>query len=190
VSLEQTVESKIKELSKEICEREGFVLYDVEYLGTQKIVRIYIDKEGGVGLDDCAKVSSGVNFLLDVEDPIENKYSLEVSSPGLERRLSQKWHYEDQIGKEIFLVVKARTETSKSLGTKNVTGVLKGAGDDSFTIESPKLGNVTCPYEDVHRCNLVFYCEFNFGAQSEYQTGAKEKMKDKDKLKENCIKDR
>lgn len=188
MSLEQTVENKIKELSKEICEREGFVLYDVEYLGTQKIVRIYIDKEGGVGLDDCAKVSSGVNFLLDVEDPIENKYSLEVSSPGLERRLVQKWHFDSQIGKEIFLVVKARTETSKSLGTKNVTGVLKEAGVDSFTMDSPKQGVVVCPYEDVHKCNLVFDFEFNFGAGSEYKTGSKEKKKDKDKLKENGIK--
>ncbi len=155
MSIDQSVESKIKDLAAEICEREGFILYDVEYVSGKKVVTIYVDKEGGVNLDDCAKVSSGVNFLLDVEDPIESKYNLEVSSPGLERKLTQKWHYENQLEKEINLVIKARTETSKALGAKQLKGILKEVGDDSFKLESDK-GLVECPYEDVHKCNVIF----------------------------------
>lgn len=161
MSLEQSIESKITELAKEICEREGFILYDVEYLSTQKIVRIFVDKDGGVNLDDCAKVSSGVNFLLDVEDPIENKYNLEVSSPGLERHLTQKWHYENQLDKKIVVVIKARTETAKALGTKQLSGVLKKVEKEVFTIDSRKRGTVDCPFADVHKCNVVFDFDFD-----------------------------
>ncbi len=167
MSLEQSTESKITELATEICDREGYVLYDVEYLATQKIVRIYIDKEdGGVNLDDCAKVSSGVNFLLDVEDPIENKYSLEVSSPGLERQLRKKWHYEKQKGQKILVVIKSRTETAKSLGAKQLDGILKEVDDDKFVLESEKKGTVECPYEDVHKCHIIFDFEASLKAKA------------------------
>ncbi len=168
MSLEESVEKKILEIAEEICDRESFVLYDVEYLASQKIVRIFIDKEGGVTLDDCAKVSSGVNFLLDVEDPIESKYNLEVSSPGLERRLSKKWHYEKADGKEVTVVIKARTETSKKLGAKNIKGILTGVMDTSFKIETEQYGVIDCPYEDVHKCNLVFDFDYNFGPESQF----------------------
>lgn len=163
MSLATSVENKITELAKEICEREGFILYDLEYLEVQKVVRVYVDKEGGVNLDDCAKVSSGLNFLLDVEDPIESKYNLEVSSPGLERQLRKKWHYEAQIDKRIHVIIKSRTETSKSLGSKKIEGLLKEVKEDFFVLESEDKGLVDCPYEDVHKCNLVFDYEFNFG---------------------------
>lgn len=162
MSLETSIEHKIKELAAEICEREGFTLYDLQYLESQKIVRVFVDKEGGVNLDDCAKVSSGLNFLLDVEDPIESKYNLEVSSPGLERQLRHKWHYEAQIDQRVHVVIKSRTETSKSLGTKQLDGILKEAKETDFVLESEAKGLVNCPYEDVHKCNLVFDFESNF----------------------------
>lgn len=152
-----SVETKITEMASEICEREGYVLYDVEYLSSQKVVRIYVDREdGGVNLDDCAKISSGVNFLLDVEDPISNNYNLEVSSPGLERLLRQKWHYEKQIGQNILVVIKSRTETAKSIGAKQIDGILKEVKEDQFVVESKKRGLVECPYEDVHKCTVIF----------------------------------
>ncbi len=156
--MEQGIEAKIEGLATEVCQREGFTLYDVEYLLGKKVVRIYVDKEGGVSLDDCAKVSVGVNFLLDVEDPIENKYSLEVSSPGLERKLTQKWHYESQMNKEISIIIKASTETAKLLGVKQLKGTLKEVGESSFKVESNK-SLVECSYGDVHKCNVVF--DFN-----------------------------
>lgn len=152
-------------MAQEICDREGFTLYDLEYLAPQKVVRVYVDKEGGVSLDDCATVSSGLNFLLDVEDPIESNYTLEVSSPGLERSLKQKWHFEAQKGKKIRLVIKARTETAKNLGAKTLSGILTGVNEQGFTMDAEGKGSVDCPYEDVHKCNLVFDHEFNFKAK-------------------------
>jgi ribosome maturation factor RimP len=156
LSLEHEIENKIKELAAEVCEREGFVLYDVDYGATKKVVSIFIDKEGGVNLDDCAKVSSGLNFALDVEDLITKAYNLEVSSPGLERHLKQKWHFEKQIEKQINVVIKARTETSKSLGAKNLKGVLKKVEDEVFVLESDQGKSFELPYEDIHKCNVVF----------------------------------
>jgi len=110
LSLEHEVKNKIEEIAKEVCDRDGFVLYDVEYGSNKGIVCVFIDKEGGVNLDDCAAVSSSLNFALDVEDPISKAYNLEVSSPGLERKLSKKWHFEKQLDKAVNVVLKARTE--------------------------------------------------------------------------------
>ncbi len=160
-NLKQDVENRVKSLATEVCEREGFTLYDVEYLESKKVITIYIDKKGGVNLDDCEKVSLGVNFLLDVQDPIQSKYDLKVSSPGLEKKLTQKWHYKSQIGKEISIIIKARTRTAKFLKIKLLKGILKEVGKNSFKVESNK-NLVECPYEDVHKCNAVF----NFNLKS------------------------
>lgn len=156
MSLEHEIENKIVELATEICEREGCVLYDVDYGESKKVVAVFIDKEGGVDLDDCAKVSSGLNFALDVEDLITKSYNLEVSSPGLERHLKQKWHFEKQIEKQINVVIKARTETSKALGAKHLKGVLKKVEDEKFVVESDQGKSFELPYEDVHKCNVIF----------------------------------
>lgn len=156
MSLEHEVKNKVEEIAKEVCDRDGFILYDVEYGSNKGIVCIYIDKEGGVNLDDCAAVSSSVNFALDVEDPIAKAYNLEVSSPGLERKLSKKWHFEKQLGKKVNVVLKARTESSSKYGVKNFKGMLKQAQEEIFTVESD-LGKVfELPYEDIHKCNVVF----------------------------------
>lgn len=156
MTVEQDTEKKINEIAEEICDREGFIFYDLEYLPNQKVVRIFIDSEKGVTLDDCAKVSQGVNLLLDIEDPIATAYNLEVSSPGLERRLSKKWHYEAQLNKEISVVIKARTESAKRIGAKNIKGVLSKVKSESFSLTPEKGEDISLPYTDVHRCNVVF----------------------------------
>lgn len=156
MALKEETEKKIYDLAEEVCKREGFELYDLEYLPSQKVVRVFIDKENGVNLDDCATVSHGVNLLLDIEDPIEGAYNLEVSSPGLERKLSKKWHYEAQLDQEVSVVIKARTESAKSLGLKNLKGKLSKVEDENFTVISDQGQAYVLPYEDVHKCNLVF----------------------------------
>jgi len=146
----------VKPLALEICSREGYSLYDLEFVKGQNILRVYIDKEGGVDLEDCTTFSKGLNFLLDSEDPIETAYNLEVSSPGLERVLNERWHYEKQIQKKIRVVVKARTETSKELGKKNLEGQLLSIDELTFEIETSDGETVRLPFCDIHKCNVVF----------------------------------
>jgi ribosome maturation factor RimP len=98
--ISETSLQKIEILANDVALREGVKIYDIEFSGGAqgRILRIYIDKEGGVGVDDCANVSRGLNLLLDVEDPIPGgKYVLEVSSPGLDRVLKKNWHFEQAV---------------------------------------------------------------------------------------------
>lgn len=98
-SIEEKVESLIKEKVLEL----GYELYDVQYAkeGKDYFLRIFIDKEDGIDLNDCEKVSNEINPLLDEKDFIKEMYFLEVSSPGIERVLRKDEHLKDAIGKEI-----------------------------------------------------------------------------------------
>lgn len=99
------VVDRVRALAQEVSVREGCLLYEVEFSGGPhgRILRVYIDRtDGAVSVDDCANVSRGLNLLLDVEDVVPGGgYDLEVSSPGLERRLTQKWHFERAVGQPV-----------------------------------------------------------------------------------------
>lgn len=95
-------------MAEEVSNREGCYLYDIEFVGGQtgRVLRVTIDKagEGGVSIDDCSNVSRGLNLLLDVEDVIPGgAYSLEVSSPGLERALKEPRHYVMAVGRQVLV---------------------------------------------------------------------------------------
>ncbi|GJJ79687.1 ribosome maturation factor RimP [Pasteurella canis] len=98
-----SLEQKLQELLQESVEDLGCELWGVECQRSGKYltVRLYIDKEGGVTVEDCADVSRQVSALLDVEDPISDKYNLEVSSPGLDRALFTLEQYQRYIGEDI-----------------------------------------------------------------------------------------
>lgn len=98
-SIEEKVESLIKEKVQEL----GYELYDVQFAkeGKDYFLRVFIDKEDGIDLNDCEKVSNEINPLLDEKDFIKEMYFLEVSSPGIERVLRKDEHLKDAIGKEI-----------------------------------------------------------------------------------------
>ncbi|HAA80694.1 MAG: Ribosome maturation factor RimP [Caldanaerobacter subterraneus] len=99
--------SKIEQIAKDlvmpVLEKNNFELVDVEYKkeGSHWYLRVYIDKEGGITLDDCQLVSEYLSDRLDEVDPIEHSYILEVSSPGLDRPLKKPRDFERNIGKEI-----------------------------------------------------------------------------------------
>lgn len=100
-----TLEQKLQELVQDsICDL-GFELVGIECQrsGRYLTVRLFIDKEGGVTVDDCADVSRQVSAIFDVEDPITDKYNLEVSSPGLDRPLFTLAHYQRFIGQDIVV---------------------------------------------------------------------------------------
>jgi len=111
---------------------EGIELDDLEIVGKKPgvVVRITLDADGGVGVDRLAEVSRRLSRLLDEQDPIDGSYTLEVSSPGLERKLRRPRHFQKSVGREVK--VKTRTEVD---GTHSHRGVLAAAGDGGFAIE-------------------------------------------------------
>lgn len=100
-----TLEQNLKEMLAPAIEDLGCELWGIECqrAGRFMTVRLFIDKEGGVGVEDCADVSRQVSAILDVEDPIADKYNLEVSSPGLDRPLFTLAQYERFVGQDILV---------------------------------------------------------------------------------------
>ncbi len=96
-------EDKLTEMLRPAVEETGKELLGIEFIsaGKHSVLRIYIEHENGITVDDCAEVSRQVSAVLDVEDPISTEYNLEVSSPGLDRPLFNKSHYEAIIGETV-----------------------------------------------------------------------------------------
>ena len=127
------IEEKVESLLKEKIESLGYYLYDVEYLkeGAEYYLRIYIDKETGIDLNDCEKVSNEINDLLDKADFIKEQYFLEVSSPGIERNLKKDKHFEQNIGKRVDVKLVKKDENGK----KEYEEILKSFNQEEIFIE-------------------------------------------------------
>jgi ribosome maturation factor RimP len=132
---------------------EGVELDDVEVLGGGQIVRVTLDAEDSLDVDVIAEISRGISRLIDADDPIKGAYTLEVSSPGLERKLTRQRHYAKSIGREVS--VKTHPEID---GTKNHRGILAAAGDSSFTVTVDGTDRLI-PYADVASARTVFVWE-------------------------------
>lgn len=126
------VVEKLNDKIGKSVEKQGFDLYHLEYVreGGQNILRVYIDKDTGVALNDCVSVSRLVSEMLDVEDPIAEEYTLEVSSPGVFRTLFTKEHFERYMNTEVAVKLSALVE-----GKKKLEGVLKGFDGENLTLE-------------------------------------------------------
>lgn len=127
-----SVVDRLNEKIENIVKKQGFDLYHLEYVreGGQNILRVYIDKESGVALNDCVITSRLVSEMLDIEDPIVEEYNLEVSSPGVFRTLFTKEHFNKYINEDIAVQLSALVE-----GKKKYEGVLKGFDGESLTLE-------------------------------------------------------
>ena len=125
--------SKVRELCEPIVNELGLSLWDVRYVkeGADWFLRIFIDKEGGVDITDCERVSRAINTPLDELDPIETAYCLEVCSPGIERELVRDEHFTQFIGADIMVRMKRPLE---GIG-KDFNGVLKAYDNGEVTIE-------------------------------------------------------
>lgn len=107
----QKTKQKIKELATQVAEEHGVEIFDIELLGTGKILlRVIIDKEGGITLDDCEKFSKSLGALLDIEDPIPGSYTLEISSPGLDRPLKNIRDFQISLGKLVRIITTEKIE--------------------------------------------------------------------------------
>jgi ribosome maturation factor RimP len=97
------IQDELEELLAPTVNDMGYELWGCEYLsqGKHSLLRLYIDKASGIGIEDCQEVSYQISALLDVEDPILGNYNLEVSSPGIPRPLFKNWQYERYIGHSV-----------------------------------------------------------------------------------------
>ncbi|MCR5221411.1 MAG: ribosome maturation factor RimP [Lachnospiraceae bacterium] len=132
MSKKESYEKKTEELLDPILKRFDFDLWDVEYVkeGGEYYLRAFIDKEGGITIDDCVDVSRELSDLLDEADFIEEAYTLEVSSPGLTRTLKKDREFEKSIGRAVELKTYRPVD-----GTKEFTGTLASFDAEQITID-------------------------------------------------------
>ena len=129
----------------------GYELWEIEYAPRAGggLLRLYIDSPDGISLDDCERVSRAVSAVLDEADPIPNEYTLEVSSPGLDRVLRTRAHFDRFAGSRV------KVEMIQPInGRKRFQGRLQKVGKSEITLEMDG-GEVKLPIDDIHRARLV-----------------------------------
>ncbi|MEJ2415690.1 MAG: ribosome maturation factor RimP [Exilibacterium sp.] len=129
----------------------GCVLWGLEYLsqGRRVTLRVYIDKEGGVNLDDCEKVSRQISSVLDVEDPIQGQYALEVSSPGVDRPLYTLAQFSRYVGERVNIRLRVPFE-----GRRKFTGILSGVEDNDVLVVVDEH-EYLLPVETIEKANII-----------------------------------
>lgn len=143
---------RVRRIAAPLAAQEGLELIDVELGGAgRQTLRLYIDRAGGVSLDDCTAVSRAVSAALDVEDPISGAYDLEVSSPGLDRPLRTPEHFEKFKGSKVR--VKTFGPVPECENRKTFVGTLQGFSGGSVMVEVD--GKVfAVPHAQVSKANI------------------------------------
>src|SRR6266849_9070207 len=147
----RSVAERVREIAEQAALDHGVELVHAEIAGPdgKPIVRVFIDKPGGVTHDDCADVSLHIGTVLDVEDFIHSAYTLEVSSPGLERGLYKPADYERFAGSQAK--IKARSPIN---GQRNFRGRLLGVAGDKVILEDRTSGQLEIPLDGIVKANL------------------------------------
>ena len=150
--MERIVQQKIHDLASQVASECGYELVDLSLLGSGKRItlRVFIDKEGGVNLNDCEIFSRRFEALLDVEDPIAGPYTLEVSSPGLDRPLKKLEDFKKNIGKLVRII------TREKINNQNFfIGRIKRVYDSTISLSSMDgKEDVVMPFESISRGKL------------------------------------
>lgn len=146
------VEERIETLIKDTIENIGYDLYDVEYAkeGPNYYLRIFIDNENGIDLNDCEKVSNAINEMLDESDIIKEQYYLEVSSPGIERIIRKDKHLEQNKGKQIEVKLFKKDKN----GNKSYIGELEDFNSETITIKNEK--EMTIERKDIASMRTIY----------------------------------
>lgn len=141
----------IREILEPVVTALGYQVWGVEYIGQGRhsLLRVYIDKEGGINIEDCAEASLQISSILDVEDPISGEYTLEVSSPGLDRMLFTLDQFRLYEGSRVKLRLSENFE-----GRRNFGGIIKAVTDDEVVLVSGE-DEYVFPYELVEKANIV-----------------------------------
>jgi len=150
-------------LIEPVLARMGYELVELEHVASRAhaVVRVFIDRPpheptsnaeqepDGVGIDDCERVSHELSALLDVEDPIPSAYTLEVSSPGADRILRTRTHFDRFVGSRVFVELKAPRE-----GRRRYTGTLRDVADEGIALEVDRQ-LVSVPFEEIGKARLA-----------------------------------
>lgn len=147
----QIVADQVRDIAQKVAIDRKVELVHVEIAGTKRdsVLRIYIDKPGGVTLDDCSQFSRDVESVMDLQDIIPSRYVLEVSSPGIERELYSLDDFRRFAGR----LAKVKT-TAEIGGQKTFVGSIDAVDGDEITINDRTSGSVTFPYRIVAHANL------------------------------------
>jgi ribosome maturation factor RimP len=142
---------QLGELLGPVVANLGYELWEIEYAPRAGggLLRLYIDSPDGISVDDCEKVSRAVSAVLDEADPIPNEYTLEVSSPGLDRVLRTQAHFARFAGERVKVEMIAQIN-----GRKRFQGRLQKVGESEITLETDG-GEVSLPIDDIHRARLI-----------------------------------
>ena len=144
---------EVRNLAEAVTLRRSLRLWDVEMMGQpgRAIVRVLIDQDGGIDLDTVAQVSEEISRGLDLEDPLAGRYTLEVSSPGLERTLRVPEHFRLSEGQRVTLKTKDRLVGN----SHRIDGTISEATDGAVTIAT-ETGDVEVPFDQVKSARTVF----------------------------------
>ncbi len=148
------VTNKVREIAERVAADEGLEIVDVQLLGggSSRVLRIFIDKPEGVTHADCEFISQNVGTILDVEDVIPGaSYTLEVSSPGVERKLTKPRDFERFVGQKVKIALRQPVENQR-----HWVGALKSFNEGIITLEPSPGRSVQFPLEQVERANLKF----------------------------------
>ena len=151
---EKQIADKVWELAENLCESEQIELVYVQYQREPagRILRVYIDKPEGVGLNDCVHFSRQLSDILDVYLETEAPYNLEVSSPGTDRPLGRLQDFERFKGNMV------KIKSARAIdGQKNFKGVLLGVMDENIKLQAQNNKNVEIPFADIVKARLVDY---------------------------------
>ena len=129
----------------------GFECWGIEFVsqGKHSVLRVYIDKEGGILVDDCAEVSRQVSSVLDVEDPISSEYTLEVSSPGMERPLFTLEQFASHAGEQVKIKLRSPFE-----GRRNFQGLLRGVEEQDVVVQVDDQ-EFLLPIDSIDKANII-----------------------------------
>ncbi|MGI8941948.1 MAG: ribosome maturation factor RimP [Actinomycetota bacterium] len=144
---------EVSDLATSVVRRRSLRLWDVEMGGSKgrRIVRVYVDGDDGVDLDTVAEVADEISRGLDLRDPIEGRYTLEVSSPGLERSLKRPEHFAASVGKQVMVKTKNKIQDEGH----RIDGTVVEAGDVAVSLQTAN-DVVDVPYDEVKSARTVF----------------------------------
>ena len=142
---------RLMALVEPVLDRLGYELVDLEFTSgrSHAVVRLFIDRSEGVGLEDCATVSREVSALLDLEDPIPSAYTLEVSSPGFDRVLRTRAHFGRFVGERVYVELK-----EPRAGRRRYTGTLLTVDEDGIALEVDQE-HVAMAFKEIGKARLA-----------------------------------
>jgi ribosome maturation factor RimP len=141
---------RLTQLIEPIIEGLGYELVGIEFDARTRVLRVYIDQESGIQLDDCSRVSYQISGMLDVEDPIPGKYQLEISSPGLDRPLVKPHDFERFRGATARIQLRAPVDNQRRF-----QGELAGIDGDFVLIDEQQRGRLRLPFDAIEKARLV-----------------------------------